>query len=57
MPSIDVAMARSLGGRAMGLVAASLRPVLDRRGITDSANDIKNSFSSWDNCMAATYCK
>lgn len=41
----------------MGLVIASLRPVLERRGIADSANDIKNSFSSWDNCMAAVYCK
>ncbi|TLD13243.1 uncharacterized protein PgNI_03922 [Pyricularia grisea] len=57
MPSIDVAMARSLGEGTMGLVVASLRPVLESRGITDSANDIKNSFSSWDNCMAATYCK
>lgn len=49
MPTIDVAMARSIP-REMLLG-------LQQRGIADQANDVKTSFSSWDNCMKATYCK
>ncbi|KFY99995.1 hypothetical protein V498_00363 [Pseudogymnoascus sp. VKM F-4517 (FW-2822)] len=49
MPTIDVAMARSVP-RAMLLG-------LQQRGLAESANDVKTSFSSWDNCMQATYCK
>ncbi|KFY17646.1 hypothetical protein V492_00497 [Pseudogymnoascus sp. VKM F-4246] len=49
MPTIDVAMARSIP-REMLLG-------MQQRGIAESANDVKTSFSSWDNCMKATYCK
>jgi hypothetical protein len=31
--------------------------LLRERSITDSVSDVKNSFSSWDNCMNAVYCK
>ena len=45
----------------MDLLAASLRPAFERRdAITDAqgqVNDWKTSFSSWDNCMNAVYCK
>jgi hypothetical protein len=30
---------------------------LFRKDITSEVSGVKNSFSSWDNCMAATYCK
>ncbi|EPE25342.1 hypothetical protein GLAREA_01254 [Glarea lozoyensis ATCC 20868] len=31
--------------------------LLRERSITDSVSDVKNSFSSWDSCMDAVYCK
>jgi hypothetical protein len=46
MPHISVAMARSLGS---GWLAS--------RDIAGDVTNVKNSFSSWDGCMAATYCK
>jgi hypothetical protein len=49
MPTIDVAMARN-GSREM--LAG-----LGRRDIATTANNVKTSFSSWSNCMKATYCK
>ena len=39
---------------------ASLRPILEKRqdgGIITKVNDAKTAFSSWDNCMQATFCK
>jgi hypothetical protein len=59
MPSVNAAMERSLREGAVDLLAASLRPLLDRRAgsITNSATDVKTAFSSWDNCMNFTYCK
>ncbi|GKT42079.1 uncharacterized protein ColSpa_02260 [Colletotrichum spaethianum] len=64
MPSIDVAMARSLRGGLWGSVVSSMAANIENRGITDTVNnagsqinDVKTAFSSWDNCMAATYCK
>lgn len=61
MPSVNVAMERSLRGGFLDLLAASLRPAFERRDvITDAqgkANDVKTAFSSWDNCMNAVYCK
>ncbi|ELR10321.1 hypothetical protein VC83_07952 [Pseudogymnoascus destructans] len=49
MPTIDVAMARS--------VPQEMLLGLQRRDLQASANNVKTSFSSWDNCMKATYCK
>jgi hypothetical protein len=31
--------------------------LLRERSISDSVTNVKDSFSSWDNCMKATYCK
>lgn len=62
MPSIDVAMARSLRGSNWDIlketVARSFAAELTRKGdITDKASDVATTFSSWDNCMAQNYCK
>ncbi|KAK1752507.1 hypothetical protein QBC47DRAFT_59369 [Echria macrotheca] len=58
MPAVEVAMRRSLREGFAELLVASLRPALGRRqDIVSQANDVKTAFSSWDNCMAATYCK
>ncbi|EFX05702.1 hypothetical protein CMQ_3771 [Grosmannia clavigera kw1407] len=55
MAPIDVAMARSLHHRSvLDVLAAAVYPVVSRR---DSISDVKTAFSSWDNCMATTYCK
>ncbi|TQN74020.1 hypothetical protein CSHISOI_01407, partial [Colletotrichum shisoi] len=63
MPTIDVAMARSLRGGVWGSVASSIAANIETRGITDTVNnagnqinDVKTALSSWDNCMAVTYC-
>ncbi|KAI3401565.1 hypothetical protein diail_10166, partial [Diaporthe ilicicola] len=61
MPSIDVAMARSVRGGVLEIVVRSLQAGIERRGVVSDAqgqiSDIKLAFSSWDNCMQATYCK
>lgn len=61
MPSIDVAMVRSLRGGVTGILARSLEQAFVKRSIIDDAqsniSDVKTAFSSWDNCMAAVYCK
>lgn len=61
MPSVDVAMARSLRGGVWGSIAESLDMSLAPRaigdGVKDKATEVKTAFSSWDNCMEATYCK
>ncbi|KAL8419859.1 hypothetical protein RB594_002858 [Gaeumannomyces avenae] len=59
MPSVNVAMEGSLREGAVDLLAASIRPLLDRRAgtITESVSDVRTAFSSWDNCMKFTYCK
>lgn len=61
MPSIDVAMARSVRGGFLDLLTASMRPVVESRdAITDvqgHITDVKTAFSSWDNCMNANFCK
>lgn len=42
-------------------MARSLQAGIERRGVVSEAqgqlSDIKLAFSSWDNCMQATYCK
>ncbi|KAK8139862.1 fibroin-3 related protein [Apiospora sp. TS-2023a] len=67
MPHIGVAMARSLvpersiGEALMGLVARSVAAgFMKRDAISDAKGqvmDVKTAFSSWDNCMQASYCK
>ncbi|CAG8983333.1 hypothetical protein HYALB_00007461 [Hymenoscyphus albidus] len=54
MPHITTAMERSL---RRGLGDYFFGSFLGRRAITDDVNNVKNSFSSWDNCMQASYCK
>jgi hypothetical protein len=48
MPRVDAAMAASLVERGGWLV---------RRSVSSEVSSVKESFSSWDNCMAASYCK
>lgn len=61
MPSIDVAMARSVRGGVVDILARSVQAGLAPRGAIAEAqgqlSDIKLAFSSWNNCMQATYCK
>ncbi|KPM41783.1 hypothetical protein AK830_g4784 [Neonectria ditissima] len=65
MPSIDVAMARSLRGSTWHIlkeaVGRSIAAELVRRGVvddtSDKASDVATTFSSWDNCMEEAYCK
>jgi hypothetical protein len=57
MPAVDVAMERSLRGGFLDLLAASLRPALHRRDLAGQITDVRLAFSSWDNCMQATFCK
>lgn len=61
MPSIDVAMTRSLRGGFSGIVARSFQHAFQERNIItdaqDQISDVKTAFSSWDNCMQVVYCK
>ncbi|KAL2180463.1 uncharacterized protein P884DRAFT_80006 [Thermothelomyces heterothallicus CBS 202.75] len=57
MPTVDVAMERSLRRGVLDLFVASLRPALERRDIEGQISDVKTAFSSWDNCMQVNYCK
>ncbi|KAK0734004.1 hypothetical protein B0T26DRAFT_47633 [Lasiosphaeria miniovina] len=57
MPAVNVAMERSLREGFVQLLVASLRPAIQKRDIQGQVNDVKTAFSSWDNCMKATYCK
>ncbi|KAG6040688.1 hypothetical protein E4U41_007419 [Claviceps citrina] len=62
---IDVAMARSLRPPAWKLVrdavARGVAQDLSRRSIVqdtqDKVTDVRTAFSSWDNCMKASFCK
>lgn len=65
MPSVDMAMARSLEPAAWEKLRNSLvrsvahemaqRDIIE--GAKDKVTDIKTALSSWDNCMAASFCK
>lgn len=61
MPSIDVAMTRSLRGGVAEIVARSFQKAFEERGIisdaSSSISDVKTALSSWDNCMSVTWCK
>ncbi|KAK4105575.1 hypothetical protein N658DRAFT_512993 [Parathielavia hyrcaniae] len=50
-------MERTLRRGFLDLFVASLRPALGKRDIEGTVTDVKTAFSSWDNCMLATYCK
>ncbi|KAH8586474.1 hypothetical protein B0O99DRAFT_63578 [Bisporella sp. PMI_857] len=54
MPHITTAMHRSMRRSVGDIVVDSL---LGKRQIVDKVNSVKETFSSWDNCMAKTYCK
>ncbi|KAK4141573.1 uncharacterized protein C8A04DRAFT_30813 [Dichotomopilus funicola] len=57
MPTIDVAMRRSLGRGFLDLVVSSLQPAVQKRDVMGQITDVKTAFSSWDNCMQVNYCK
>ncbi|OAA32806.1 hypothetical protein AAL_00271 [Moelleriella libera RCEF 2490] len=61
MPSIDVAMARSLRPGAWDALNVAVARGLSRRNVVGDAQgtvtDVKTAFSSWDNCMKASFCK
>ena len=61
MPSINVAMERSLRRGALDLLVSAVRPAVERRDIVGSVagqiTDVRTAFSSWDNCMQANFCK
>lgn len=65
MPSVDVAMVRSLRGgvleRLQDVVGTSIANEMQKRDLIgdaqQKASDVKTAFSSWDNCMQAAYCK
>jgi hypothetical protein len=54
MPHITTAMERSM---RRSVVDYALGGLLGRRDIVGEVNSVKNTFSSWDNCMAQSYCK
>ena len=54
MPHITAAMRRSVQRGVNDIVFGSL---LGRRSITGEVDSVKNTFSSWSNCMAKSYCK
>ncbi|KAF7904030.1 hypothetical protein EAF00_001364 [Botryotinia globosa] len=54
MPHITTAMEWSRRRRIGDILADSF---LRKRSITGDVSSVKDSFSSWSNCMAATYCK
>ncbi|KAF7875366.1 hypothetical protein EAF04_002538 [Stromatinia cepivora] len=54
MPHITTAMEWS---RRRGIGEILVGSFLRKRSITGEESNVKESFSSWSNCMAATYCK
>ncbi|PNY24722.1 Uncharacterized protein TCAP_05338 [Tolypocladium capitatum] len=65
MPPVDVAMVRSLRGGVLeqfkDVLARSIAAAMARRSLfgdaEDKVTDVKTAFSSWDNCMKASFCK
>ncbi|PQE15483.1 Fibroin-3 related protein [Rutstroemia sp. NJR-2017a WRK4] len=54
MPHITTAMEWS---RRRGIGEIMLDSFIRRRSVSGEISSVKDSFSSWSNCMAATYCK
>lgn len=54
-------MTRSLRGGVSGILSRSFQHAFQERNIISDAqeniSDVKEAFSSWDNCMQAVYCK
>ncbi len=61
MPSVDLAMERSIRGGALDLLARAVQAATEPRdalsNVGSQISDVKTAFSSWDNCMQANYCK
>lgn len=61
MPSINVAMESSLRRGVGEMFLSSLGSALGRRGVASEAQgqitDVETAFSSWSNCMQASFCK
>ncbi|KAG4216622.1 hypothetical protein PC116_g34897 [Phytophthora cactorum] len=66
MPHVGILMERSLQERSLrdafvDLFARSAVAALSKRqsldSITGEIKDAKTAFSSWDNCMQASFCK
>lgn len=55
MARIDIAMLRSRAYASTGTEMLTKR--IDPNEIMDKANNVKTTLSSWDNCMAESYCK
>jgi hypothetical protein len=55
MPHITTAMHRSMRRSVSDIVFDSL--LGKRQSVTSDVSSVKNTFSSWSNCMAKTYCK
>jgi len=56
--AVEETMRRSLREGFVELLVRSLRPAIERRqDIVSGVSDVKDAFTSWDKCMAATYCK
>ncbi|TAQ83267.1 hypothetical protein B7494_g8406 [Chlorociboria aeruginascens] len=53
MPHIRAAMERSVRRGIVDILVDSLQ----KRTVEGEVSSVKNSFSSWDNCMQAAYCK
>ncbi|KAE8443042.1 hypothetical protein EG329_002436 [Mollisiaceae sp. DMI_Dod_QoI] len=54
MPHITTAMHRSL---RRGIGDIMLNSLVRKDTVTGDVNNFKDTFSSWDNCMAKSYCK
>lgn len=70
MPHIGAIMARSVGEERglkeamVDLLVRSVRAAMGKRdaastasSVTGTISDVRLAFSSWDNCMKATFCK
>lgn len=59
MPSIDDAMKASLRRGVADVVVDAVKSAaaVVKRHSSRDVSSVENSFSSWDNCMAADYCK
>lgn len=53
----SIAEPRDYSEALRNLLARSVMAGTSRRDVSSSISDVKTSFSSWDNCMKATYCK
>jgi hypothetical protein len=57
MPHISEAMARSMRRSVGEILVSSLMRRDAVTSATGEVSSVKNTFSSWNNCMKASYCK